>query len=214
VRPRVHNVVSYSLALLVFWGVLLFRTRTEPLSATASLGACLWTAHFVRRTLESALVHRYAKPRVGAADYLSEYAYYWGFGGWIAWSLTAPTLRAPLPGLQALGLALFVVAEAGNAKAHLMLRDLRAVNGNEVAIPRGFLFERVSCPHYLCEILAWLAFNCVTGTWAGLSFMLVGAGILGAWARARHLAYRQRFDGQAGRERYPATRRALIPFLF
>lgn len=213
-RPRVHNVVSYAVTLLVFWTMLYVRARTQPLTATAELGAALWTAHFVRRTLESAFVHRYSKPQVAASDYLSEYLYYWGFAAWIAWSLTSPSAFAARPGLQALGLALFVVAEASNARAHITLRDLRAPGGSERGIPSGSMFELVSCPHYFWEISSWVGFNLVTGTWAGTLFMLLGAGILAAWARTRHQAYRSEFDGQAGRRRYPPTRRALIPFLF
>jgi len=44
--------------------------------------------------------------------------------------------------------------------------------------------------------------------------MLVGAGILGAWAHTRHVAYRKEFDGRDGRAQYPEQRRALIPFVF
>jgi very-long-chain enoyl-CoA reductase len=91
---------------------------------------------------------------------------------------------------------------------------LRAPGGREKQIPRGFLFQRVSCPHYLFEILSWAGFNLVTQTWAGVAFMLVGAGILAAWAHTRHVAYRKDFDGREGREMYPAQRRALIPFVF
>src|SRR6187549_1744593 len=87
--PRVHNVVSYTGALLVFWGVLGWRAQTVALAQSALAAAGLWSLHFVRRTLESAFVHRYSKPSIGPADYLTEYAYYWGFGAWIAWSVTA-----------------------------------------------------------------------------------------------------------------------------
>jgi very-long-chain enoyl-CoA reductase len=212
--PRVHNVVSYSGALLVFWGVLCWRASTLGLSFTAGLALALWSLHFVRRTLESAFVHRYSKPSIGAGDYLTEYVYYWGFGTWIAWAVTAAGKPAPLFSLQIVGMALFVLAELGNARAHRMLRDLRAPGGREKQIPRGFLFGRVSCPHYLCEILSWAGFNLVTQTWAGVAFMLVGAGILGAWAHTRHVAYLKEFDGREGREKYPAERRALIPFVF
>jgi len=210
----VHNVLSYSVTLLVFWGVLWARTRGQALSSTASFAAALWTLHFVRRTLESAFVHRYSKSRIGKADSLSEYAYYWGFAAWIAWSVTRAELRPPALGLRALGLLLFAAAELGNAKAHLTLRELRSRGGRERSIPRGLLFERVSCPHYSCEIMAWLGFNLVTGTLAGTLFMLVGAAILLAWARTRHLAYQREFDGKDGSEPYPPGRRALIPFLF
>ena len=213
-RPRVHNVASYTGALLVFWGVLGLRARGLAVSTTAALAAALWSLHFVRRVWESAFVHRYSKARIEAADYLTEYLYYWGFGAWIAWSVTAPSQPAPAAPLQALGLVVFTIAEAGNARAHRMLRALRAPGGRERQIPRGFLFERVSCPHYFFEIASWAGFNLVTQTWAGAAFMLVGAGILGAWAHTRHAAYQKQFDGSEGRALYPAERRALIPFLF
>ena len=213
-RPRVHNVVSYGGALLVFWGVFAWRLSGLAVSSTAVLAAALWSAHFVRRTLESAFLHRYSKPSIGPSDYLTEYVYYWGFGAWIAWAVTRTTQPGPLVSAQVAGLLLFIVAESGNARAHRLLRDLRAPGGREKQIPRGFLFGRVSCPHYLFEILSWVGFNLVTQTWAGVAFMLVGAGILGAWAHARHVAYRKEFDGQDGRGKYPDQRRALIPFVF
>jgi very-long-chain enoyl-CoA reductase len=81
-------------------------------------------------------------------------------------------------------------------------------------IPRGFLFERVSCPHYGFEILTWVGFALLAGTWASRAFLLVGAGILASWARTRHVAYLRDFDGREGRELYPQERRALIPGLF
>ncbi|HEY4157271.1 MAG TPA: hypothetical protein VGM29_04205 [Polyangiaceae bacterium] len=213
-RPRVHNVLSYAVTLIVFGGALVFRARGTGWSSNALLAAVLWSAHFLRRTLESAFVHRYGKPRIGAGDYLTEYVYYWGFAAWIAWSVTASTHRAPGLGVQALGLFVFVLAEAGNARAHRMLRDLRPLGSRDKRLPRGFLFEWVSCPHYLCEILAWVGFNIATQTLAGLSFMLVGAGILGAWAHTRHVAYKREFTGDDGREAYPARRRALLPGVF
>ncbi len=213
-KPRVHNIVSYSVALFVFWAVVCFRTRGSELGVMPLVAGVLWSVHFVRRTFESAIVHRYGKPRVGPGDYLTEYVYYWGFGAWIAWSITSPSHHAPPFGLQLGGLLVFMLAEAGNARAHVMLRVLRPTGTNQKRIPRGFLFELVSCPHYLCEIASWIGFNLVTGTLAGCAFMLVGAGILGAWAHARHSAYKQDFDGANGRELYPSRRRALVPFLF
>ncbi|MEI9954263.1 MAG: hypothetical protein WDO74_36130 [Pseudomonadota bacterium] len=48
-RPKVHNVVSYSGALLVFWGVLAWRAHELDLSFSAGLATALWSVHFVRR---------------------------------------------------------------------------------------------------------------------------------------------------------------------
>jgi very-long-chain enoyl-CoA reductase len=204
------------MALLVFVAVagVRFVNSQVPLPFTVAVAGALWCAHFARRAAESAGVHRYGKPRVPLGDVITEYVYYWGFAAWNAVSLTSPSYHAPAHGLVALGVVIFVVAELGNAKAHRMLRDLRPAGTTLRAIPRGFLFERVSSPHYLFEIASWVGFAIVTETWAALAFLIVGAGILSSWAHARHQAYLKDFDGQDGREKYPLRRRALIPGIF
>ena len=213
-RPRTHNILSYSVTLLVFWAVSLWRTHGAGFSLNQSLGAALWTMHFARRTLESAFVHRYSRRRVGPGDYSTEYVYYWGFAAWIAWSLAAPAQPTGAPAAQVVGVLVFVLGEAGNARAHLLLRSFRPAGSTDKSLPHGFLFEWVSCPHYLCEILSWVGFNLVTQSLAGVAFMTVGAGILGAWAHTRHVAYRREFTGEGGRELYPTRRRALVPYVF
>jgi very-long-chain enoyl-CoA reductase len=215
-RPRAHNIVSYAFALLVFAAVFVARWLPAPTAPVpvAKLAALLWCAHFARRASESAWVHRYGKPSVPLGDVITEYVYYWGFAAWNAVSLTSASYAAPVAWLVAVGGALFVLAELGNAKAHRMLRALRPAGSTVRVIPRGFLFERISSPHYLFEILSWLGFALLTGTWAARAFFVVGAGILASWAHARHVAYRKDFDGLDGREKYPDARRALIPGVF
>jgi very-long-chain enoyl-CoA reductase len=217
--PRAHNLISYSLALLVFAAVLVFRlhfvdSAAHQLEPAALLAVAMWCTHFARRASESAWVHRYGKASVPISDVVTEYVYYWGFAAWNAVSLTSPAYRGPVTWLIGAGLVVFVLAEAGNARAHRMLRDLRPAGSKLRVIPRGFLFESISSPHYLFEILSWVGFALVTQTWAARAFLVVGAGILGAWAHTRHAAYRKDFDGQEGREKYPAGRRALIPGIF
>lgn len=217
-------MLSYSGALAVFVAVIItrfsrtgdWRSSLPSLSTPALLAIVMWCFHFARRTAESAWVHRYSKPQIPLGDVLIEYLYYWGFAVWIAVSLTPEggQQQHALGALAVLGAVLFAVAEWGNARAHHMLRDLRPEGSSLRVIPRGFLFERVSSPHYLFEISSWIGFALVTQTWAAYAFLVVGAGILGAWAHARHVAYRKDFDGLDGREPYPASRRALIPGLF
>jgi len=216
-KPRAHNLISYCFALVVFAAVLGVRVERSPGSAlqpVAAIATTMWCLHFARRASESAWVHRYGKAAVPTGDVVTEYLYYWGFAAWNAFSLTSPRYRGPASWLVALGLLLFVVAELGNARAHRLLRDLRPAGSKLRVIPRGFLFERVSCPHYLFEILSWVGFALVSGTWAAGAFLLVGGAILGSWAHTRHVAYCKDFDGLEGREQYPAQRRALIPGLF
>ncbi|HVY30237.1 MAG TPA: hypothetical protein VHB79_26955 [Polyangiaceae bacterium] len=213
--PRAHNILSYTMAFAVFAALFAARAwNAAGLSPVAVFAAALWSAHFLRRAAEAAWVHRYGKATVPIGDVITEYVYYWGFAAWNAWSLTSSHYTQPVWLVVACGALVFVAAEAGNARAHRMLRDLRPVGTKGRVIPRGFLFERVSCPHYLFEILSWVGFAIVTETWAARAFCVVGAGILAAWAHTRHVAYRNDFDGSEGREKYPEARRALIPGVF
>lgn len=215
-KPRAHNLISYAMALVVFVVVLVLRGGTDlgSLVPAAAVASVMWCLHFARRAAESAWVHRYAKARVPTTDVIVEYVYYWGFAAWNAHALTARDYRGPAWSSVALGGAVFVLAELGNARAHRMLRNLRPEGSALRVIPRGFLFELVSCPHYLFEILSWVGFALVAWTWASLTFLLLGSGILASWAHTRHLAYRNDFDGNHGRELYPSRRRALIPLVF
>ncbi|HEY2405665.1 MAG TPA: hypothetical protein VGI10_06670 [Polyangiaceae bacterium] len=212
--PRLHNIVSYSVAALVFAGVAgLCSGRASGATQFAFLGAAMWCVHFARRTFESAFVHRYARPAIPIADVAIEYVYYWGFAVWNALSLFSSDYQPRWSLLVWPGVLVFALAELGNAMCHVMLRELRASDSQARAMPRGFLFEWVSCPHYLFEILSWLGFAMAVQTWAALCFALLGAGILAFWARTRHAAYKKDFDGVT-RELYPAARRALVPFVF
>jgi very-long-chain enoyl-CoA reductase len=204
------------MALVLFAAVFGWRVAASPSAPApvAWLALALWSLHFAKRTAESLWVHRYGKAAVPVGDVVTEYVYYWGFAAWNAWSVTSSSYAAPATWLVVAGTLVFIVAELGNARAHRMLRDLRPEGTKRRVIPRGFLFERVSCPHYLFEILSWVGFALVTQTWAARVFLVVAAGILGAWAHTRHVAYRRDFDGNDGRELYPPARRALLPGVF
>lgn len=211
---RAQNVVSYAVTLVVFLTVGLWRTGSGTPGMGFWLPAGLWSLHFARRTLESAFLHRYTRT-VSVADTAGEYVYYWGFAAWIAWTVASRTYHLPPQWALGLGCGIFTVAEVGNFYSHVLLARLRP-NASETArrIPRGFLFERVSCPHYLFEILSWVGFSIATQTLGGLAFTALGAGILVGWATKRHRAYLVEFDGKDGREQYPARRRILVPFAY
>jgi protein-S-isoprenylcysteine O-methyltransferase Ste14 len=106
----------------------------------------------------------------------------------------------------ALGLALFVVGVLINRRADATLRRLRA-SGGGYAIPRGGLYERISCPNYFGELLQWLGFAVASWSLAGFTFFIYCCANLVPRAIASHRWYRQRFPD------YPAQRRALLPGL-
>ncbi len=207
--PRLHNTLSYFIAALVFALVAPWHKSGVPL-----IGG-LWIFHFGRRTVESLIVHRYSGRPIKAADFLVEYLYYWGVAGWVGWSLGGQEWSLPSGPTFGVGVGVFALGEFGNTWAHQKLKRLRAEAGqSDRRVPHGGLFDLVSCPHYLFEILSWCGFFLATQLLASLVFWLLGAGILGSYAYNRHKAYRSEFDGKSGREEYPPRRKALLPFVF
>ncbi len=108
----------------------------------------------------------------------------------------------------ALGAALFALGAWINLDADARLRGLRAPGESDYRIPRGGLFERVSCPNYLGEILEWVGWAILTWSWAGFAFAFYTVANLAPRAAAHHRWYRERFPD------YPTRRRALVPFVW
>lgn len=214
---RPSDLVSYSGALFVFLAVTILRgggtTFAQAPLGMAGVATCLWCCHFVRRIAECLWVHRYANRRVPLSDGFGEYAYYWGFSAWNAWSLGA-NASAPMDLVGFFGVLLFVLGETGNSWAHLKLRALRQPNTLNRGIPYGGLFNWVSCANYTYEIIAWLGFAILTRQLAAWVYLVGVVLVLAGWAKKRQHRYHALFDGREGRLQYPRSRRALIPFVF
>lgn len=101
------------------------------------------------------------------------------------------------------GFVLFFVGAAVNVAADEALLRLRRQGG--YALPRGRLFDRISCPNYAGEIVEWVGFALISGSWAGWSFAIWTAANLAPRAVAHHRWYQERFPD------LPPTRTALIP---
>jgi protein-S-isoprenylcysteine O-methyltransferase Ste14 len=106
------------------------------------------------------------------------------------------------------GTALFFTGILINLQSDGILRNLRSNGESGYKIPRGKMFEVVSCPNYLGEIVEWLGFAVLTWSLAGLTFALWTAANLVPRARAHHEWYRRNFPD------YPVRRKAIIPYLF
>ena len=104
------------------------------------------------------------------------------------------------------GLALFIYGAALNLWADGRLMRLRTATV-DYALPRGGMFERVSCPNHLGDILEWSGFALMCWNPAGLSFAVWSAANLIPRALSHHRWYKQRFAD------IPAARKAVIPWL-
>lgn len=105
------------------------------------------------------------------------------------------------------GAGLFAAGWWINVRADRALFRLRGPGESGYAIPRGGLYELVSCPNYLGETLEWCGWALATWSFAGLAFAVYTAANLVPRALDHHRWYRDRFAD------YPAPRKAIIPFV-
>jgi len=94
-----------------------------------------------------------------------------------------------------------------NIKSDDILFSLRDDGSTGYKIPRGGLFEKVSSPNYLGEIIEWIGFAIATWSLAGFTFAFWTFCNLAPRAFAHHRWYKEEFSD------YPEDRKALIPFV-
>jgi len=105
------------------------------------------------------------------------------------------------------GAGCFLTGWLINQHADLILLRLRKPGESNYEIPYGGMYRWVSCPNYFGEMLMWTGWAIATWSLAGLSFAVLSASNLLPRAIAIHDWYRGRFED------YPATRKAVIPYL-
>jgi protein-S-isoprenylcysteine O-methyltransferase Ste14 len=107
----------------------------------------------------------------------------------------------------AAGLALVILGFATHVTADRQLAGLRAPGDTTYRIPRGLLFDWISCPNYLGETLEWTGWALAAWSWPALSFAVWTAANLVPRALTHHRWYRAHFAD------YPAERKAILPGL-
>jgi len=106
------------------------------------------------------------------------------------------------------GAAVFAVGFYINRQSDNILTHLRTAGDDAYRIPRGGMFNLVSCPNYLGEILIWTGWAVATWSLPGLAFAAWTVANLAPRARFHHQWYREQFPD------YPEDRKALIPRLW
>ena len=105
------------------------------------------------------------------------------------------------------GVVIFFFGMILNIKSDDILFSLRDDGSTGYKIPTGGLFEKVSSPNYLGEIIEWIGFAIATWSLAGFTFAIWTFCNLAPRAFAHHRWYKEEFSD------YPEDRKALIPFV-
>ena len=170
----------------------------------------MWQLHYINRTFIYPLRIRESNKRmpisVAGMAFLFNCLNAYINARWIShfgdysvdWLATTPFIA---------GVSIFAVGWIVNQHADRTLFRLRKPGDTNYAIPRGGLYEKVSCPNYLGEILEWLGWAIATWSLAGAAFAVFTAANLLPRAIAIHRWYRAEFPD------YPESRRAVIPYL-
>lgn len=106
------------------------------------------------------------------------------------------------------GVILFTAGAYINLVSDTMLINLRDANFSGYKIPHGFLFEKISCPNHLGEIMEWAGYALMSFNLPALSFAIWTMANLIPRSMAHHKWYIQQFD------QYPKKRMILFPGLW
>ncbi|KEG06855.1 putative 3-oxo-5-alpha-steroid 4-dehydrogenase [Trypanosoma grayi] len=168
----------------------------------------LFAAHFVKRELETFLVHKFSHPTMPRRNIIKNCVYYWSFALFIGYVLCHPSYTEPssrtVVNASAAAMVLF---ETLNFAVHKQLSGMRRSDGDTTrTVPGGPLFSLVSCPNYTFEVLSWVAFSVGTSMMSSWFFTFAGLLQMAEWAVKKHKGY-VRSD--------PAVKKkkALIPFI-
>jgi 3-oxo-5-alpha-steroid 4-dehydrogenase len=183
------------------------RHRAEP-APLAML--CLWQLHYVHRALLFPFRLLGSAKRMPVVVVLLGMSFNllngWINARWISDRGHYETAWLVEPRFL-LGAAAFVLGFLVNVSADRTLLRLRKPGDSGYHIPRGRLFEWVSCPNYLGEIGEWFGWALATWSWAGLAFAVYTVANLAPRALAHHAWYQKHFPA------YPERRRALLPLV-
>ena len=211
--PMISNQLGWCLMELVSLVVLAGLFLAGPSVKTAPMWVffALWTAHYANRSLifpwrtrtqgkqmPLAIAGSAAVFNIVNAGINGLYLGWFGDGYPTAWLLD-PRFIA--------GLLIFAAGAGINLWSDNRLIGLRAGGRQGYSIPRGGLFERVSCPNHMGEIIEWWGFALMCWNLPALSFAIWTAANLIPRAVSHHAWYRRTFPD------YPASRRAVIPAL-
>ncbi|RCV09557.1 hypothetical protein SETIT_2G039300v2 [Setaria italica] len=180
--------------------------------ARAQVLAAALAAHFLKRVLEVLFVHRYSGSMPVDTAVTISTSYLLSTATMIYAQHLSRGLPDPPVDLLYPGVAVFAVGLAGNFYHHYLLSRLRADGGGGggdkgYKIPRGGLFELVTCPHYLFEILGFFGFAMIAQTVYALAVATGTAAYLAGRSCATRRWYESKFD------EFPARIKALVPFV-
>jgi len=209
VGNRLGWIVMESPAVLVFVALFLLGARSDELVPRLLCG--LWLFHYIYRTFLFPFRLRTTDKRMPVVIALMAIVFNtlnaFINASWVGALGSYPASWLSQPCFVG-GTLLFFVGWSIHVHADGTLIALRKPGEKGYKIPRGGLYEWVSCPNYLGEILQWTGWTIATWSLPGLAFAFFTCCNLVPRALKHHQWYQETF------KQYPKSRKALVPLLF
>ncbi|KAH6996745.1 steroid alpha reductase family protein [Ilyonectria destructans] len=204
-------VIEYLGPILIHAAVVaarpyLYKNADGDMSQTQWLTFGMIVLHFVKREYETLFVHKFSANTMPFFNVFKNSFFYWAISGalcaYFIYSPTSLAAQADIPIIDALGAALYLFSETGNALVHRYLSSLRSTGGTERKIPVGYGFGLVTCPNYMFEVLSWVGIILVSRDWTVALFIAIGAAQMFDWAKGKERAYRKEFGDSYKKKRF------------
>lgn len=183
-----------------------------PLTLVQTTVYYMFIAHFLKRELETAFLHRFSASTMPAFNIFRNSFFYWASAGLLcAFFIYAPNAfaaRNEFGLLDYAGIALYLFGETCNFLVHYHLAGLRKPGGTEKGIPNCVGSSLVTSPNYMFEVLAWVGVILTSREWSVLFFICIGISYMAPWSRQKERALRATFG-----DRYKKKRYTMLPGL-
>ena len=158
-----------------FLNVVCSHQRKEGTSpAQLVLALSLLSLQVFRRLYECVFINQASTSTMNITHYIVGFAHYFcAATGYLceapgflpdSSSVSPPELSVSTISLSAwLATLVFLAAWHQQLKAHKIFAELKRKNASSHSIPEGGLFDLVSCPHYLCEIIIYTCLLVILG---------------------------------------------------
>ena len=184
---------------------LIYFAIVEEINLTI-LFIILWITHYFNRTIIYPLRIKTKGKKIPIAIVASAFFFNMVNGVFNGYFLTLVQFESISHMYLILGLIIFIIGFYINVSSDNILIKLRTKQKGYV-IPKGKLFNYVSCPNFFGEIIEWLGFAIMTLNPGSLSFLIWTICNLIPRSKAHHKWYQESFKN------YPKKRKAVIPYL-
>ncbi len=206
--PEISNKWGWILMEAPSFFIILYFFVSSDQSSYASLLSLLWLIHYANRTFVFPMRIRTKGKKMPLVIVLSAVFFNLinaGLNGYFLAHFESYTTANYSSWNFLVGILLFFGGAWINQKSDTLLIGLRKPGEVGYKIPKGFLFNYISCPNHFGELIQWGGFALMALNCPATTFFLWTAANLIPRAMNHHKWYKKTFD------EYPESRKAIIP---